>query len=110
MVFGVGLGDDRGIDVLGETALGLGNLCLNILKGEVDVLGEIELHGDRGASLPGDRGDRFDPFHLNEGLFENLHNIVFDDFRGGSLPGGADGDCREVDVRVLADADAGRGD
>ena len=50
LVLGIGLGDDRRVDVPGQAAGGLGDLGLDVLKGEVDVPGEVELDRDVGRA------------------------------------------------------------
>ena len=46
LVLGIGLGDGRGIHVPGQAPDRLGDLGLNVLEGQVDVAGELDLDGD----------------------------------------------------------------
>jgi hypothetical protein len=54
LVLGVGLADDRGLDVRGEALLRLGDAGLHVLQGQVHVALQVQLHRDRGLS-PGGR-------------------------------------------------------
>ena len=108
LVLGIGLGDDGRVHVPGKAAGGLGDLGLDVLEGQVDVAGKLDLDGDVAGALAGGRGDRPDALDLDQGLLERLDDLVLHDLRGRPFPDGRDVDRGEIDVRELADADPRR--
>ena len=106
LVFGVVLGDDGRIDAAGQAPAGLGDLGLDVLERGVDVAVEVELDGDAGRALARGRGDLLHPLDRGHRVLDGVHDVRLHDLGRRPLVGHGDVDHREVDVGVLADAEA----
>src|SRR6185503_16452651 len=106
LVLGVLLGDDRGIHLAREAARRLRHLRLHVLEGDVDVPGEVELDVDAGRALARRGGDLLDAFDRGDRVLDEVDDVRLHDLGRRALVGERDVDDREVDVGVLAHAQA----
>ena len=105
MVLGVDLLDDRSVHLLGQVALGLGDLGLHLLHGDVDVLLEVELRGDVGRAETGRGADLADALDRHQGFLDRVDDLVLHDLGRGPLPGQAHVDHRRIHVGILRHAE-----
>ena len=81
---GVGLRDRRRVDVGGQVALGPRHPVADVVGGGLEVGVELELDGDRRASLAADRGQGADAGDAVDRLLERLGDLRLDDVGGGA--------------------------
>ena len=106
LVFGIGLRDHRRVDAPGQTGRGLGDLRLHILESGVDVAVEVELDVDAGRALPGGGRDLLHSFDRGDDVLDGVDHVRLQDLGGRAFVGHRDVDEGEIDVGILADAEA----
>src|SRR5207245_10973028 len=89
-----------------KAAGGLGHPRLHVLQRDVDVAREVELDVDAGRALPRGGGDLRYALDRSDGVLDEVDDVRLHDLGRGALVGELDVDDREVDVGVLADAQA----
>ena len=104
------LGHDGLEDVVGKGAADAADAVANVLGGEVDLAGELELDGDVGDLLAGLGGEGADALDVVDGFLKALRDLGLDDLGVGAGIDGGDGDDGRVDVRQLADGQSAKGD
>ena len=97
LVFRIGFGNDRRIDVDRQTLLRLRDLGLNFLNRDVDVAVQFELDGDVREGLLGSRADVRIPSTLIDRVFDDVRDRGFHRLRRSAGP--RDGDVHDRESR-----------
>ena len=90
----------------GRRRCSLGELALHVLQRDVDVALELELDGDVAAALARGGRDLLDALDRGDRVLDEVDDVRLHDLGRGALVGDRDVHDREVDVGVLADAEA----
>src|SRR5207249_7475128 len=81
----VDLRDDRRVDLRGQPVGGGGDGVADVLHGDVHALAQPEVDRDGADPLRRLRLDRLDPFHLRDGVFDDVGDVVVDDLGGTAV-------------------------
>jgi hypothetical protein len=99
---GVGLGDLRLLDLVGQAAASAADPVAHVVGGLVHVAVEVELDGDAGGLLLGIGADDADAVDGGDLALQRLGDLGLHHLGGGAAVSGFDGDDRRVDERVFA--------
>ena len=106
LVLGIDLGDDGRFDIAGQAQLGLRDLGLDLLKGDVHAAVKFKLNGNRRLAELGGGGYLLDALNARDRVLDHVDDLGLHDLGRGAFPGHGDVDYGEVHVRHLGDAHA----